>query len=163
TKTCHKGAADVVLESVQPEEMALDPSQAGDGRADAPVEALFREHYTRIVGMLARLTGDRGHAEEIAADVFHKLSQRPAMMAGAGRDQAGESGSGFRTPLPGVLRSSSMTNCWSEGALRACLDRELTADEMEAVGAHLCECSACDALYAEFAARAARVSELMEG
>lgn len=74
---------DVVIGCVQPEEMALNPSEAGDGRVEASVEPLFREHYARIVGMLARLTGDRGHAEEIAADVFHKLSQRPAMMAGA--------------------------------------------------------------------------------
>jgi RNA polymerase sigma-70 factor (ECF subfamily) len=32
--------------------------------------------------MLARLTGDRAHAEEVAADVFHKLSQRPELLAG---------------------------------------------------------------------------------
>ena len=31
--------------------------------------------------MLARLTGDRGHSEEIASDVFHKLSQRPALLS----------------------------------------------------------------------------------
>jgi RNA polymerase sigma factor (sigma-70 family) len=39
-------------------------------------EAVFQEHYPRIVGMLARLTNDRGQAEEIAADVFCKLSRR---------------------------------------------------------------------------------------
>jgi anti-sigma factor RsiW len=33
---------------------------------------------------------------------------------------------------------------------------------MQAVAAHLCECSACDALCAELAARAARVFEMME-
>jgi len=42
-------------------------------------EAVFQEHYPRIVGMLARLTNDRGQAEEIAADVFCKLSRRPAL------------------------------------------------------------------------------------
>lgn len=46
------------------------------------MELLFREHYARIVSMLTRLTGDRAHAEEIAADVFHKLSQRPELLAG---------------------------------------------------------------------------------
>ncbi len=47
------------------------------------VEALFQAHYARIAAMLARLTGDRAHAEEIAADVFHKLSQRPALLHAA--------------------------------------------------------------------------------
>ena len=46
------------------------------------MDTLFREHYARLVSMLARLTGDRAHAEEVAADVFHKLSQRPELLAG---------------------------------------------------------------------------------
>jgi len=64
--------------------MALDPATAGPAgrhRVAAYVEALFRDHYSRMVGMLARLTGDRAHSEEIASDVFHKLSQRPALLA----------------------------------------------------------------------------------
>ena len=74
---------DVVLTGVQPDEIALNPAAAGavsDSRIAASVEALFREHYGRIAGMLARLTGDRAQAEEIASDVFHKLSQRPALL-----------------------------------------------------------------------------------
>jgi RNA polymerase sigma-70 factor (ECF subfamily) len=74
----------IVLTGVQPDEIALDPAQAGaagDRRIAASVEALFREHYGRIAGMLTRLTGDRAHSEEIAADVFHKLSQRPALFS----------------------------------------------------------------------------------
>jgi RNA polymerase sigma-70 factor (ECF subfamily) len=39
-------------------------------------DAIFREHYSRVVALLARLTGDRSQAEEIAADVFCKVSQR---------------------------------------------------------------------------------------
>jgi RNA polymerase sigma-70 factor (ECF subfamily) len=75
---------DVVLRGVQPEEITLSPAGAGSagGRGAVSVESLFREHYARIVSMLARLTGDRAHAEEIAADVFHKLSQRPELLAG---------------------------------------------------------------------------------
>ena len=69
---------DVVLSVVQPEEMALDPAETP---GPARVEALFHEHYGRFVGLLARLTGDRGHSEEIASDVFHKLSKHPAMLA----------------------------------------------------------------------------------
>ena len=71
---------DVVLTGVRPEEIALNPAEAGDSRIAASVEALFREHYGRIAGMLTRLTGDRAHSEEIASDVFHKLSQRPALL-----------------------------------------------------------------------------------
>ena len=77
---------DVVLGVVQPEEIALDQTgapAAGGDRIAVSVELLFREHYTRMVGMLARLTGDRAHSEEIASDVFHKLSQRPALLHGA--------------------------------------------------------------------------------
>jgi predicted anti-sigma-YlaC factor YlaD len=55
-----------------------------------------------------------------------------------------------------------MTNCWSEGALRAYLDRELSTADMKAVAAHLGECSACDALCTELAGRAARVFALLE-
>ena len=71
------------MEGVQPEEIALNQAEAGtveNSRTAASVEALFREHYARIAGMLTRLTGDRAHAEEIASDVFHKLSRRPALL-----------------------------------------------------------------------------------
>src|ERR1035437_2711654 len=81
--SCHNFGVDVVLAGVQPEEIALNPAEAGaagDSRIAASVEALFRVHYGRIVGMLTRLTGDRAHAEEIASAVFHKLSQRPALL-----------------------------------------------------------------------------------
>jgi len=55
-----------------------------------------------------------------------------------------------------------MTNCRSEGALRAYLDRELSGAEMKAVAAHLGECGVCDALCTELAGRAARVFALLE-
>ena len=78
---------DIVLKGVQPaEEIMLSPADAGpagQSRSAGAVETLFRAHYPRLAGMLARLTGDRGQAEEIAADVFHKLSRRPALLAGS--------------------------------------------------------------------------------
>jgi RNA polymerase sigma-70 factor, ECF subfamily len=46
-------------------------------------DAIFREHYPRVVSVLARLTGDRAQAEEIAADVFCKVSQRGASALGS--------------------------------------------------------------------------------
>ena len=77
---------DVVLGGVQPDEIALNPVEvtvASDHCDTTRVEALFQTHYPRIVSMLARLTGDRAHSEEIASDVFHKLSQRPALLRSA--------------------------------------------------------------------------------
>ncbi|HXB72776.1 MAG TPA: sigma-70 family RNA polymerase sigma factor [Candidatus Acidoferrales bacterium] len=81
---------DIVLKGVHPaEEIVLSPAAAGpvgesrSAAAARAMEALFRAHYPRLAGMLARLTGDRGQAEEIAADVFHKLSRRPALLAGS--------------------------------------------------------------------------------
>lgn len=68
-----------MIKGVQPaEEFALDPAGTGSGieSRGAWFDAVFREHYPRVVGMLARLMGDRGQAEEIAADVFCKLAQR---------------------------------------------------------------------------------------
>jgi RNA polymerase sigma factor (sigma-70 family) len=66
---------EIVLRVVHPaKELALSPAEAEtDGRAPVWFDALFREHYPRMVAMLARLTGDRGQAEEIASDAFCKL------------------------------------------------------------------------------------------
>jgi anti-sigma factor RsiW len=55
-----------------------------------------------------------------------------------------------------------MTQCWSEGALRAYLDRELSPGEIQAAAAHLKECTVCEGLCRELAARAARVSSLVD-
>ena len=55
-----------------------------------------------------------------------------------------------------------MTPCRTEGDLRAYLDRELPTAEMQQVAEHLKDCTACDGLCTELAARAAHVSALME-
>ena len=54
-----------------------------------------------------------------------------------------------------------MRRCWSEGALRAYLDRELPPEDIERAAAHLGECPRCEARRAELAGRAARVSGFM--
>jgi len=60
---------DIVLRGVQPtEEFALEMPRRS--RAAPWFDALFRGQYPRIVGMLARLLGDRAQAEEVGADVF---------------------------------------------------------------------------------------------
>ena len=75
----------IFIKSVQPaEEFALDRPHPDQGRGAAWFEALFQEHYPRITSMLARLTGDRGQSEEIAADVFCKLSRHWTLLQGKG-------------------------------------------------------------------------------
>ncbi|HUD99851.1 MAG TPA: sigma-70 family RNA polymerase sigma factor [Bryobacteraceae bacterium] len=52
-----------------------------DDRAGAAgrLEDTFRLHYPRLVSVLVRITGDRGRAEELASEVFCRLSSRPAL------------------------------------------------------------------------------------
>lgn len=45
--------------------------------SEAEFEAVFLQHYPRIVGVLLRLLGERAHAEELANDVFWKLYRTP--------------------------------------------------------------------------------------
>jgi len=55
-----------------------------------------------------------------------------------------------------------MSQCWSEGELRAYLDRELPVRDVERVARHLKDCQACGRAYAELAERAASVAALLE-
>jgi anti-sigma factor RsiW len=55
-----------------------------------------------------------------------------------------------------------MSQCWSEGELRAYRDSELPPHDMERAAAHIKECAACGTLYAELEGRAARVAMLLE-
>ncbi len=55
-----------------------------------------------------------------------------------------------------------MKQCRSEGDLRSYLDRELPPEEAGRVLAHLAECGTCAAAVEELAARAARVSALLD-
>jgi hypothetical protein len=54
-----------------------------------------------------------------------------------------------------------MTECWSEGELRAYLDRELPADTMQKVALHLAECAECGRVSAGLESRAAFVAGLL--
>jgi Putative zinc-finger len=55
-----------------------------------------------------------------------------------------------------------MTECWAEGELRAYLDRELQAEELQRVAVHLAECDDCARMVAEMSGRALWVGEMME-
>jgi RNA polymerase sigma-70 factor (ECF subfamily) len=46
-----------------------------DRTVDRVFEELFSGHYPRLVKTLLRLVGDRGQAEELAADAFYRLHQ----------------------------------------------------------------------------------------
>ena len=77
---CHIPAAAVVNHIVDAsEEIPLSFSPAEGAAAGASLEAVFRLQYPRLVGVLAHITGDRGRAEELASEVFCKLSARPAL------------------------------------------------------------------------------------
>ena len=54
-----------------------------------------------------------------------------------------------------------MTECWSEGELRAYLDRELPPGELERADAHLRQCGECARTFEEVVGRAGRVSALL--
>ncbi len=45
--------------------------------AEAEFETVFVQHYTRVYGVLFRLVGDRGEAEDLALETFWRLWQRP--------------------------------------------------------------------------------------
>lgn len=67
-------------------QLTFDP---GAGVADAAgLERIFRLQYPRLVALLARITRDRGHAEELASEVFCRLSSRPALFRPDGNVEA---------------------------------------------------------------------------
>jgi RNA polymerase sigma-70 factor (ECF subfamily) len=76
---CHIPNPAVVYISVVASEQVPLSLPAKDRAPDASLEEVFRQQYPRLVGMLARITGDRGRAEALASEVFCKLSSRPAL------------------------------------------------------------------------------------
>jgi len=67
------------------EGISSEPSRAAAGErspaesADTTLERVFRAQYPRLLNLLARMTGDRARAEELASEVFCKLAARPAL------------------------------------------------------------------------------------
>ena len=56
-----------------------------------------------------------------------------------------------------------MTECRSEGDLRAYFDRELPSADLERIAAHLAQCAICAERYDELAGRAQRVTDILAG
>jgi RNA polymerase sigma factor (sigma-70 family) len=56
---------------------AGEPGVMSEGFRVGEFETLFVKHYPRIVGILRRIVGDHGQAEDLASEVFLKLYRRP--------------------------------------------------------------------------------------
>jgi RNA polymerase sigma factor (sigma-70 family) len=54
-----------------------EPGVMSEGSRVGEFETLFVKHYPRIVGILRRMVGDHGRAEDLASEVFLKLYRRP--------------------------------------------------------------------------------------
>jgi len=63
------GTADSLSTLFGSESPAYDPTRESMW-SESAFEALFLEHYPRVVGVLVRLVGERPRAEELANDVF---------------------------------------------------------------------------------------------
>ncbi len=50
---------------------------SGKSEPESEFESIFLEHYARVLGILRRLTGSSAQAEELANDVFWRLSKKP--------------------------------------------------------------------------------------
>jgi RNA polymerase sigma-70 factor (ECF subfamily) len=75
---CHISIRGVVCMRVDAgEEISFE--RHGRAAADATLEDVFRLQYPRLVSLLSRITGDRGKAEELASEVFCRLSSRPVL------------------------------------------------------------------------------------
>jgi len=48
---------------------------------EADFQAIFQQHYARIVDILVRLLGDRAHADDVANDAFWRLYRHPTLQA----------------------------------------------------------------------------------
>ncbi len=59
------------------DEIGLVLSEPVPKPADGDFDAVFLEHYPRLVGVIARVVNDRSRAEHLAADVFWKLFRKP--------------------------------------------------------------------------------------
>ncbi|HUO31901.1 MAG TPA: sigma-70 family RNA polymerase sigma factor [Bryobacteraceae bacterium] len=57
----------------------MDASEEIPLSLQSSLEDIFHLQYPRLVGILSRVTGDRGRAEELASEVFCRLSSRPSL------------------------------------------------------------------------------------
>ncbi len=69
-----QGESMTIAESALPEAAY---AKSGSQEETPSFEALFRQHYQRVYGILFRLVGNKGEAEDITQEVFLKLYRNP--------------------------------------------------------------------------------------
>ncbi|MDQ2776858.1 MAG: sigma-70 family RNA polymerase sigma factor [Acidobacteriota bacterium] len=92
------------------------PTARSGTDADPDFEAVFLDHYARVLGLLTRLVGERSQAEELVNEVFWKLSRQPGTLL---TDNVG--GWLYRTATHAgldALRSSARRRRYEESAAR---------------------------------------------
>jgi RNA polymerase sigma factor (sigma-70 family) len=95
-------------------------------------ESLYLAHYSRVVGLLFRLTASRSEAEELANEVFWKLYRQPLK---TGPD-ASVSGWLYRTATNAgidALRKAARRREYEERAARAGVESHPAAGPLEGV------------------------------
>jgi RNA polymerase sigma-70 factor, ECF subfamily len=107
-------------------------STSPSSRLESVFEAAFLNFYARIVGVLARLLGDRARAEELADDVFLKLYRQP-WLAGSDGNVGGWL---YRTSTNlgiDALRAQARRHRYEDAAARARLETAAPSDPLQEV------------------------------
>jgi RNA polymerase sigma-70 factor, ECF subfamily len=95
-------------------------------------DQLFLAHYSSILGVLCRIMGDRGRAEDLASEVFLKLYRRPEL-----HDSPGNVGGWlYRTAMNlgiDALRSAARRNRYEQAAARASVYKDSQENGLQRV------------------------------
>jgi len=113
-------------------EMSEERETGGSSWADAHFEELYLGNYSRTVGVLFRLLGDRTRAEELANDVFLKLYRQGLLPSRDGN----VAGWLYRTATNlgiDALRASARRRQYEDAAARAKLEAGTPADPLDDV------------------------------
>jgi RNA polymerase sigma-70 factor, ECF subfamily len=109
--------------------------EEGQSRASQGTERfdeLFLAHYASILGVLCRIVGDRGRAEDLASEVFLKLYHRPEL-----HDSPGNLGGWlYRAAMNlgiDALRSAARRKRYEQAAARASVDKDSQENGLQRV------------------------------
>ena len=95
-------------------------------------DELFLAHYAAILGVLRRIVGDLGRAEDLASEVFLKLYRRPEL-----HDSPGNLGGWlYRTAMHlgiDAWRSAARRNRYEQAAARASAEKDSQENGLQRV------------------------------
>src|SRR5690242_17440966 len=95
-------------------------------------DELFLAHYAAILGVLRRIVGDLGRAEDLASEVFLKLYRRPEL-----HDSPGNLGGWlYRTAMHlgiDAWRAAARRNRYEQAAARASADKDFQENGLQRV------------------------------